>query len=162
MKALQRLAFEVASSFHLFSFWYSLCLQLKCRTLKMLLSATKFSWCSIKVYLDYQSSVLILQQSIPERTLVRLELTSWCQALSNHNTLHSLLLATYLGFIWSSLSWCVPAVWPWGEGRGGSVSFQNVKEPLTQWERKRNYLERKNKKRWAALQNSDNLENSVV
>lgn len=72
MKALQRLAFEVVSSFHLFSFWYSLCLQLKFRTLKMLLFGAKFSWCSIKVHLDYQSFVLILQLSIPERTLVRL------------------------------------------------------------------------------------------
>lgn len=83
IKALQRLAFEVVSPFHLFSFWYSLCLQLKFRTLKMLLFSAKFSWCSIKVHLDYQSFVFILQLSIPERTLVRLELTSLCLVLSS-------------------------------------------------------------------------------
>lgn len=83
MKALQRLAFEVVRSFHLFSFWYSPSLQLKFRTLKMLLSGTKFSWCSIKVRLDYQSFVPILQLSIPERALVRLELASLCLLLSN-------------------------------------------------------------------------------
>lgn len=96
MKALQRLAFEVASSFHLFSFWYSLSLQLKFRTLKMFLFGSKFSWCSIKVYLDYQSFILILQLSIPERTLVRLELTSLCLVLSIQNALPHLLQVCFL------------------------------------------------------------------
>lgn len=137
MKALQRLAFEVVSSFHLFSFWYSLCLQLKFRTLKMLLFSAKFSWCSIKVHLDYQSFILILQLSIPERLLVRLELTSLCLVLSNQNVLPSLPWALVPGLVNSS-----PAMQgkrhPRWDDKGGCVHFQKAQEllqPLMPWKR---------------------------
>lgn len=133
-ESITKISFWSLSSFHLFSFWYSLCLQLKCRTLKMLLSTTEFSWCSIKVYLDYQSSVLLLLLSIPERTLVRLELTSLCLDLSNYSVLHPLPQAAFLCFMWrlalsmASFQRWVPAIWPRGRG---TASFQNAKEPLT-------------------------------
>ena len=54
------------------------------------------------MHLDYQSFILILQLSIPERLLVRLELTSLCLVLSNQNVLPSLPWARVPGLVNSS------------------------------------------------------------